>query len=546
MTMPFHANSLIAERGYWDLPENDPFPEEIAPSPQISGKEILEADEIWNLSDYHRAVSKYKKLVEKDPENAFYQYRLGEAYRRLGNFKKARFYLERAVEIDPSFGDAQIALGFAYLGLQENEKAFKAFESAAILNPGNVDAAYGIALVFIREGKREEAYEILTRALNRSPDYLEVIETRAKIDLYFNRFEAAYEEYKKLQEIIPSRVWDAKLYTIRGRFRPTNEFSYIASQEEEEDLITHIKTTRILTKTFGDTLSYPLRPDLTITSFFKWYQEEQQNLVVGRNNYKVNAAIFSLGMTWGWADNWQIAGQTRGKLGRNSGENGFPFQKKDLWESSLLVRFTPEKHFASAGIVQDSFIARDFTDITSFFVKINPALFAVYEYRFAHLSSIGGEYWGGWYEGQISNRKKAVSTWIRYRIPRIAPNFLLKYYGEYAYFDRVDPDYYSYRRRMEQQVALEYLKLFLGVRLSLALVGGWQRAVDFVNVADILVPGAPPPQILKKNIFHFFEFKSSVIQSIGERFEFEGNFTYYQDTNHYVGLVGGVYLRFIF
>jgi len=73
-----------------------------------------------------QASKMIKKAVEKDPKNGAFLDSLGWAYYKMGNYKKAKYYLEKAIsyEKDP---EVEEHLGYTYLKLKEYEKAISYF-----------------------------------------------------------------------------------------------------------------------------------------------------------------------------------------------------------------------------------------------------------------------------------------------------------------------------------------------------------------------------------------------------------------------------------
>ena len=60
---------------------------------------FFEADYALQLNNFEKALKLFKELQKRDPENAMYNYRVGQCYLNLPDEKKMSLpYLERAME----------------------------------------------------------------------------------------------------------------------------------------------------------------------------------------------------------------------------------------------------------------------------------------------------------------------------------------------------------------------------------------------------------------------------------------------------------------
>jgi len=99
-------------------------------------------------------------------------YRIGESYARERKHDKAITHFRRSIELFPT-GRVWLALGNEYRVLGQWGRARAAFESAIELNPDVASAHFGRAqaLLKLSSGSREEAMASLERALAISPGY---------------------------------------------------------------------------------------------------------------------------------------------------------------------------------------------------------------------------------------------------------------------------------------------------------------------------------------------------------------------------------------
>lgn len=84
------------------------------------------------------AAGMARKAIGKDPENGAYQDTMGWILFRMGDYEKARPYLEKAFKLRENSADVIEHLGDLYDKLQMKEEAKRMWEKALELNRGNV------------------------------------------------------------------------------------------------------------------------------------------------------------------------------------------------------------------------------------------------------------------------------------------------------------------------------------------------------------------------------------------------------------------------
>jgi len=92
-------------------------------------KDIKRADNSYDIGEYYTSIEKYKKIYRKTKQNskkAEIQFRIGEAYLYIGDYRRAESYLRNAIRRD--YSDPEIKLHYAEV-LRANEKYDDAIES---------------------------------------------------------------------------------------------------------------------------------------------------------------------------------------------------------------------------------------------------------------------------------------------------------------------------------------------------------------------------------------------------------------------------------
>lgn len=96
-------------------------------TPCFSQKDIRKADKQLELKAYDLAIKNYESYLEHNPDNAYAQVKLAEAFRQTNDLMKAIFWYEKALSIDSNL-DIEYQLNYAHslkkLGLYEKAKAW--------------------------------------------------------------------------------------------------------------------------------------------------------------------------------------------------------------------------------------------------------------------------------------------------------------------------------------------------------------------------------------------------------------------------------------
>jgi tetratricopeptide (TPR) repeat protein len=114
--------------------------------------------------NYDEAIALLTQAWEKGthtPEKAFL---LGQTYRLMLNYPKAREYLEEALRLKPNFPQAQLMLADTLLAIDKPKEALPVLQKleASGYEPGQT--AYLLGMALVKEGKYSEALEYFRKA----------------------------------------------------------------------------------------------------------------------------------------------------------------------------------------------------------------------------------------------------------------------------------------------------------------------------------------------------------------------------------------------
>lgn len=136
------------------------------------GRDSVYARGHYNLGiAYHRAgrvkeaIREYGLAIAIRPNYFRALYSLGRQYYDIGRYDEARDWLTKAtgVKRNEEAAAAFYKLGLAYKHLGDQPRADAAYRSAIRLRPGHIEARYALALSRMDDGKYEEAAQELTR-----------------------------------------------------------------------------------------------------------------------------------------------------------------------------------------------------------------------------------------------------------------------------------------------------------------------------------------------------------------------------------------------
>ena len=147
----------------------------LMPGEAVAHVQLAEAYE--RIGDIGGLVDQYRRLVELQPANGEYRYRLGQAYLRL-----AQHSFERIREIQPHSARLQQALAGEYLRQGRVELAIQAFQDAARLGPKLPEIHAALARIHLDQGRLDDAAREVELELAVAPESLEARELEAAIE----------------------------------------------------------------------------------------------------------------------------------------------------------------------------------------------------------------------------------------------------------------------------------------------------------------------------------------------------------------------------
>lgn len=117
----------------------------------------VEGQKFEDAGDLDKAITEYKKALEKEPKSMELLTRLGRVYRKSNKFPEAERTYIRALEIKPDDYYILNNLGSLYFSIDRLEDARDCWEQAIKAQPALPNAHFNMAILYEKKNKKEEA-----------------------------------------------------------------------------------------------------------------------------------------------------------------------------------------------------------------------------------------------------------------------------------------------------------------------------------------------------------------------------------------------------
>ncbi|MBW1960849.1 MAG: tetratricopeptide repeat protein, partial [Deltaproteobacteria bacterium] len=127
-------------------------------------------------------IASVSRMLESEPKNPELYYRLGDLYKKKGDFAQAIAQYRNALSLRPDFVPAlkNLAITFAMLG--NYEKALSLFHKVIGILPDDADVYYKIACIYARQKKTEEAVKWLKESIKKGFSDKNLLRSDANLD----------------------------------------------------------------------------------------------------------------------------------------------------------------------------------------------------------------------------------------------------------------------------------------------------------------------------------------------------------------------------
>ncbi len=113
-------------------------------------------------------IAKLEALYASNPEGRVFTH-LAEAYRKAGEFERARSILEQGLAKHPSYASAHVVLGRVYADLNEMDQANASFRHVLELDPHNLVALRSLGDIARSQGQTDQALHYFEELRHQDP-----------------------------------------------------------------------------------------------------------------------------------------------------------------------------------------------------------------------------------------------------------------------------------------------------------------------------------------------------------------------------------------
>ena len=132
--------------------------------------------------DAELAIKFFERAAAREPNNAYYQLSLGEAWLKLEDYSPAIKHFQRACELKPDLVEAVFFLGQAYNKFDKPEMALANFKRVLEINSNHPQVRVSMASALSSLGRMDDAAAYLRDAIDRRQDapraYQALVHTR--------------------------------------------------------------------------------------------------------------------------------------------------------------------------------------------------------------------------------------------------------------------------------------------------------------------------------------------------------------------------------
>jgi len=241
---------------------------------------------------YGKAVSHYLKAAKLEQNDANIYYNLSFLYGKIGEKKKADFYLANAVTLNREDEEGRIALAQRLMEKGDNEDAKKYLSEVLEKDKNRIEALVLMARILEQEEKDEKLSEIYKRIIDQEPENETVLYNLGALEYgmgdltesrdYFERYlklqpgdrkvhEIVFELYKRLK--MPSEAFKEAATLISMKSKDISPYQYafdrLSGQGEFKGVISLMENNLDLFEDGGELREY------MVVAYLKTGQEQK-------------------------------------------------------------------------------------------------------------------------------------------------------------------------------------------------------------------------------------------------------------------------------
>lgn len=188
-----------------------------AECPRDTAAALADAGDKLRAVNLSAAIDKYVLASRTDPSSHRILYKLGAAYVKAEDWKKADQALRRACTLAPTFASYFFLRGFALEHLAQWPEAREALAQAAVLDPSWADPHFDLGEVWQHDKEEGKAASEYVRAIRLAPDAIAFYGPLAELYVRLGFYDAADQVVgEALARAAPDDRNRYVLHTLRG------------------------------------------------------------------------------------------------------------------------------------------------------------------------------------------------------------------------------------------------------------------------------------------------------------------------------------------
>lgn len=201
--------------------------------------ELEKADSFEKEKKYEQAANIWESLVQKEPRNANYLYRLGRVYAWTQRYEESEKLLIQALRIDPKSADTQLSLAYLYLWTHRSKEAKGLFIDILKVYPNYEEAKEGLAKI---EQRNQIEFEHLKKGVDEGQKQFALLlpETHKEANEKATQQAEALEKEKafKAAEMIWSYLVKQEPNSAYYLYKLGRVYAFMGRYAEAEKLLT--------------------------------------------------------------------------------------------------------------------------------------------------------------------------------------------------------------------------------------------------------------------------------------------------------------------
>ena len=161
---------------------------------------------LFKMNRYEEAVKETQRALDLEPDNAVYHDGLGATLHEMGRYEESLKETQRALELEPDNAEYHKSLGVTLHKMGRYEEALKEKQKAVELEPDNAGCHNSLGVTLHEMGRYEEALKEAQRALELEPDNAVYYDSLGAMLREMGRYEDALKETQRALELEPDNV----------------------------------------------------------------------------------------------------------------------------------------------------------------------------------------------------------------------------------------------------------------------------------------------------------------------------------------------------